>query len=364
MPPRPRLLTVEERQLRSQALFDTFRSQLLRLHFPESDLVQALNEPDLDVWSHGDNILVRSLRNLLPFGRHLVRSDVDTFVDHTLEHIAHAALEQLFYWHLAGTTNSLNEPLEHIILTEDEDRFWIRYIPQNSRIIRDLLYSEQHVYYLTRFYLTHDRIEIGFNEIRISTRPTPGQLQPLFPLSDYPPRLVITDGREYSYRWNTRVWTNSLRNPDQRIINPSTYYYPPLAPQSVAFTYRNTTPPIPTILEPPEVTPSRTLLEPDALASALAEIPEVLPVREDSLPPSSPQETSTSAWSIPAEDWNPHYERCWCNKEVCTCGYRPNTPPTPPDVHLWRPHDETLPSIFATPTLSLPSPRVPIIRRH
>ena len=167
MPPRPRLLTVEERRLRSQALFESFRTQLLRVHFPIHSLVLASEDPDLDVWSHGDSILVRNLRNLLPFGRHLLRSDVDNFVDHTLEQLSHAALEQLFYWHLAGTTNSLNEPLEHIILTEDEDHFWIRYIPQHLTTVHQLLSTEQHVYYLTRFYLTHDRIEVGFNEIRL-----------------------------------------------------------------------------------------------------------------------------------------------------------------------------------------------------
>lgn len=357
--PRPRPISVEERQLRTQALFDTFRSQLLRLHFPPQDLVQALEETNLDIWSHGDNIIVRSLRNLLPFGRHLVRSDVDTFVDHTLQHISRAALEQLFYWQLAGTTNSLNEPLEHLILTEEENQFWCQYVPQNSRIILDLLYSEHHVYYLTRFYLTHDRIEIGFSEIRISTRLAPGQPPQNFPLNEYPPRLVITEGREYSYRWNTQIWTNSLRNPDQSIINPLVYYFPPLAPQSIAFAYRNTTPPVSAVLEPPH-----TLLDPEALVDALRDFPETLPGREETLPPSSPRETSTSVWSEPQEDWNPHPLRCRCAKEVCDCGYRPDTPPTPPDIHLWRPHSQTLPSVFAVSTFARPSYRAPYIHRH
>jgi hypothetical protein len=265
----------------------------------------------------------------------------------------------VFYWQLAGTTNSLNEPLEHLILTEEETQFWNRYVPQNLRTITELLYNDRHVYFLTRFYLTHDRIEVEFSEIRLSTRPVPGQSEQLFPRSEQPPRLVLTDGREYSYRWNTRIWTNSLRNPDQNIINPSGATYPPLAPQNIAYAYRNITPPIPTILEPP-----RTLLEPEALASALSELPESVPSRDESLPPSSPQETSTSAWSERQEPWNPHLLRCWCTKEVCDCGYRPDTPPTPPDIHLWRPYNGTLPSAFATSTSAHPSYSVPYIHRH
>ena len=358
MPPRPRVISLEEQQVRSQVLFDTFRSQLLRLHFPQSDLVQALEDPELDAWSHGDNIVVRSLRNLLPFGRHLTRSDLDTFVDHTLDHVVSGALQQLYYWQLAGTTNSFREPIEHIILTEDETQLWLQYIPANHRVIQDLLYNGQHVFYLSRFYLTHDRIEIGFNEVRIITGPLAGQPRNV-PISAFPPRFVITDGREYSYRWNTRIWTNSLRNPDQRIIDPLTFIHPPLAPQSLAFAYRNRTPPIQTTL--PTL---QTVLDPEALASARNELAEVLPVAEDPLPPSSPTETTTSSWSIPQEPWNPHYDRCFCEKEVCDCGYRPNTPPTPPGIHLWRPHDNTLPSAFATSTSARPSYRAPYIRRH
>jgi len=338
VPPRAQPISLEERRLRSQVLFETFRSQLLRLHFPAQDLVQALEDPLFDIWSHGDNILVRALRNLLPFGRHLTRSDLDHFVDHTLEQISRTAIEQLFYWQLAGTTNSLNEPLDHVFLTENETQFWNQYVPQNLPSIQGLLYEDQHVYYLTKFDLDHGRINIEFSEIRISTRPEPGRTTQSFPLATNPPRLVITDGREYSYRWDTRVWTNSLRNPDQRILNPITYHLPPLAPQSLAFAQRNITPPLAATIDP-------AILDPEALENALNDLPQISLPREETLPPSSPPETTTSAWSYPAE---PYYEHCWCNKEICTCGYRPNTPPTPPEIRLWKPYDDTLPSAFAT----------------
>ena len=236
---------------------------------------------------------MRSLRNLLPFGCHLTRSDLDTFVNHTLDHVVVGALQQLYYWQLAGTTNSFHELIEHIILTEDETQLWLQYIPANHRIIQDLLYNGQHVFYLSRFYLTHDHIEIGFNEVRIITGPLAGQPRNV-PISAFPPRFVITDGREYSYWWNTRIWTNSLRNPDQCIIDPLTFIHPPLAPQSLAFAYRNRTPPIQTTL--PTL---QTVLDPEALANARDELAEVLPVTEEPLPPSSPTKTTTSGSQYP-----------------------------------------------------------------
>jgi hypothetical protein len=43
----------------------------------------------------------------------------------------------------------------------------------------------------------------------------------------------------------------------------------------------------------------------------------------------------------PQFHWNT--DRCRCKKEVCDCGYRPDTPPTPPNIVLWAPRSVTLP---------------------
>ena len=102
----------------------------------------------LETWSEGNNILLRSLRTLLPFLQHLRCADLDHFVDHTLESIVEASLRQIAYLQLAGIVNSTNAPIEIIYLTENEDYFWLRYVPENSCQIRELIYKGEHIYYL------------------------------------------------------------------------------------------------------------------------------------------------------------------------------------------------------------------------
>ena len=111
------------------------RNLLLNQYFRRQNLVYESEDPHIEVWHPGENILVRSLRNLLPFATHLRCADLDHFVDHTFFQVSQNSLEQLFYWLLAGTTNSHGEPLEHIIVTVNENYLWQRYIPENSKRI-------------------------------------------------------------------------------------------------------------------------------------------------------------------------------------------------------------------------------------
>ena len=302
----PHLLLQEERQVRSQNLLDQVRSRLLRTYFPLEDLISGEEDQYLETWSEGNNILLRSLRTLLPFSQHLRRADLDHFVDHTLESIVEASLRQIAYLQLAGIVNSTNAPIEIIYLTENEDHFWLRYVPENSRQIRELIYEGEHVYYLHSLLISYQGLEIQFNEVCVTTQNNSGQ--PQFPIATNPPRFVYTEGRTYAYSWITSNWGKTEVNPDDRLINPGTFTNPPLVPQSVAFAFRNVTPPIEDIPEPPEST--------------------------ENLPPSSPQST-VSGWSDQPEPWNPHLLRCWCEREVCSCGFRPDTPPTPPGIELW-----------------------------
>jgi hypothetical protein len=39
-------------------------------------------------------------------------------------------------------------------------------------------------------------------------------------------RLVITEGREFTYRWNNPVWEVTLENPDQNLVNPRIHHLP------------------------------------------------------------------------------------------------------------------------------------------
>ena len=283
----PHLLSQKERQVRSQNLLDQVRSHLLRTYFPLEDLVSGEEDQYLETWSEGNNILLQSLRTLLPFSQHLRRADLDHFVDHTLESIVEASLRQIAYLQLAGIVNSTNAPIEIIYLTENEDHFWLRYVPENSHRIRELIYEGEHVYYLHSLLISYQGLEIQFNKICVSTQNSSGQ--PQFPIATNPLCFVYTEGRTYRYSWITGNWNETEVNPDNCLINPGTFTNPPLVPQSVAFAFRNITPPIEEVSEPPEST--------------------------ENLPPSSPQST-VSGWSDQPEPWNPHLLRCWCEREV------------------------------------------------
>jgi hypothetical protein len=117
-------ITDEQRALRSYTLFETFRENLLNLYFPREQLVQLHSDPLVDCWSDA-NLVTATLRTLLPLGHYLTQPQLNHFVDEDLPCIKNAAREQLWYWHLSGNTNGLNEPLARIVITPDEDFFWL-----------------------------------------------------------------------------------------------------------------------------------------------------------------------------------------------------------------------------------------------
>ena len=57
--------------------------------------------------------------------------------------------EQLWYWHLSVATTSLNEPLDHLVVTPDEDRFWFTYIYNNPSKVKEFLEEKPTFFGLT-----------------------------------------------------------------------------------------------------------------------------------------------------------------------------------------------------------------------
>ena len=159
-----------------------------------------------------------------------------------------------------------------------------------------------HVWYLERFRLDDTQIEVSFHKIRLLSNSEGGH------------HLVITEGKELTYKWSTPGWTTTLKNPDHNLINPQIYHFPPETPTD------------PEVLEVLQFRAARNI-----------------PIPLSPLPPSSPPSNSSlDGWGDPNPFWGP--SSCWCNKEVCDCGYRrPDTPPTPPSVVLWSPGQKYLP---------------------
>jgi hypothetical protein len=269
-----RRFTNEQRALRTQELFETFRTNLLSLYFPRELLIQLHNDPLVDCWSDA-NLITANLRTLLPIGRFITQEELNIFVDTKLPQIRDASREQLWYWHLSAATTSLNEPLDRLVVTPDEDRFWFTYIYNNLSQVKEFLERSTHLFWLNCFILDHRSIEIRFNEIRLSTlysHALPAHLAALAPYS-----LIITDGREFHLSWQEGHWNTTLCNPDPNLINPRDYTLAPVIPESYSARV---------VLVEPLVGPTVTLT------------PAAQPDNDETLPPSD-NDNSNIGWNSP-----------------------------------------------------------------
>ena len=268
-------------------------------------MCDASQDEAVSCWSDPPHILTK-LRDLLPFGKVTFAWDFSDFKDQTLEKIAEASLEQLLYWHLADATTVNNYPAETSLLWTKDDYFWFIHVPPNRQEFIRRIQEGDRLRYLERFHLNHDQVQVTFQELRLISRE--GQHS-----------LVITEGVEFTYKWDSAFWETSLQN-NQPLVDPSIFHLPPVQPDD------------PEILE-------------FAAAAQFREEERNRQVQVPSLPPSSPPTPSTSSvsgWGDTSNQWNSRVP-CWCKKEVCDCGYRPDTPPTPPSVVLWAPGQNYLP---------------------
>ena len=304
----------DERVRREQNLFETHRHRQLATYYPESSLCDASQEEVISCWSDPPLIL-KKLRDILPFGHVTASWDFNDFQDQVLDKVSDASQEQLLYWHLSAAATLNNYPAETALLWTKDDYLWFIHIPpRRQEYIRRILAGER-LRYLERFHLNYDQIQVNFQELRLVTRPgTQDQYD-----------LVITEGVEFTYKWDSSFWETSLQN-HSRFIDPEVFHQPPDTPDD------------PEIIEFADAIRIRN----DEIRQSWLEPP---PLEEGSLPPSSPPSiptASVSGWGDTANQW-PTYQHCWCRKEVCDCNYRPDTPPTPPSVVLWAPGSSHLP---------------------
>ena len=338
-------ISEEERHHRSHVLFESHRERQLATHFPENSLVDLRSSVRVDCWGENPTV-VRRLTELLPFGTALLPGEYEDFISNTLSQIPSAAQDQLLYWHLADHPMSLNYPIESILLWNNDTYLWSRHFPPRERDITFRILNGERVHFLEQVRLDHAQIQVTFQEIRLITQ------------EDDHTRPVITEGRELTYRWLDNRWEISLDNPDQRLINPRVFHFPQEDLEEEEPTDLQRVFTAPEITEPSRNTFHEQLREEirqeQAQELLLEESQEQLqeeslPVQEqlleESLPPSTAPYTPRSdvGWESTSQ-WGFLPSVCWCNKEVCDCGYRPDTPPTPPSVVLWAPGQTYLPA--------------------
>jgi hypothetical protein len=313
----PIRISEDERIRQARNFFDTHRLRQLRTYFPENSLSDASQDLEVSCWSDPSHILTK-LRTLLPFGKVTFPWDFIDFQDRVLDLISSASQEQLLYWHLADAATVNNYPAETVLLWTKDDYFWFIYIPSRHEFLIQQLLAGERLRYLEKFHLNHNQVSVTFQELRLITQGTQHS-------------LVITEGVEFTCRfnaWDNTPWDTTLQN-NQPVVNPGTYSLPPSQVDD------------PELLEFAEAIQEHTnqIAQENSSFNPFRFSPPPL-----KLPPSSPPSPSTSSinyWGDSPNIWCP--SKCSCRKEVCDCGFRPETPPTPPSVVLWAPRSDHLP---------------------
>ena len=292
-----------------------------------NEFINPRISPTVQTWSPANRLRER-LWSRLPFGKELTDIEYQDCVN-TLGEIKDEACEQLFYWHTAGPLASReNGPVEEIILFHNTDYLWFHHIaPVQQHIKQRIIDNGDRIRFLDFFHLDYDKIELLFKEIRVSPTRFGSVLLPI----QTPYRLVICPGRSHTFRWNTNFWETSLENPDPSLTNPTDYKLPPVAPNSDKF--RDTR-----FRRPRHVTPTPII----PIAPLDIHIPPVPLLERIITPPNWGTDPRWDSSTTLATDTG--FTACWCGIDVCTCGHRPATPPTPPSITLWTPGDRHLPS--------------------
>src|SRR6266702_1371553 len=296
----PSALTEEQQREYARMNFETHRLWQLNWYYPNLVICDISKDSQVDCWCEPPVVLTH-LFYLFEFGKALYEESYNALVE-DLQGIVDAANEQLLYWHLADV--SANQ----LLLWTNTDYLWFIHVPLRQEQYTQQLQNGLRIRYLDHFRLDYKGIRLTFQEIRLVSR-------------DSPPRLVITEGTELTYSWTTAVWETTLTNPKQNLVNPRVYHDPPLSPTN------------PELIE---------LLQARSLEPL---VPSLLSRLSDPLPPSLDNSIETEESTNPDDGWGETTNQgpCWCRLEVCTCGYRPDTPPTPPNVTLWVPGSNHLP---------------------
>ena len=321
--------------LNATFLFETQRRAIIDQHF--DDLTDLRTEPHIEF--RCDNpYLVTPLRRCLPFGHYLttLQKNILTGGNYKARLITHSR-SQFLYWYLARAETSLRAPVDHLAIYYESEQFWFNHIASNRAAITHRLLNEQRpVFFLQRFSLTHTFLQLEIGELRLVTNTELPSLENR-PTHD----LVHIPSTTWHFNWSTDstilfhpMWQVTPNHHDARLVDPpQPYFLPPSSPASSDLDSNSSDDVqyhLPTNIDEEDDTDEEEYL----LARRL---PEPLP---------------SPTWEQPAPDpgwtaYNPYRRRsariCTCNGELCSCGYRPNTPTTPPHITLWTPGDQFLP---------------------
>ena len=137
---------------------------------------------------------------------------------------------------------------------------------------------------------------------------------------------MYTDSKEYTYKWITQQWEITIRNPEATLINPQVYTIPVTLPNALGreAEYQEQL--------------DQLLAQTDNFSADAAYWNSV-----DSTEASSRSNSPELPLLIITAPTPRTLSICFCGIDVCRCNYRPDTPPTPPYIELWKPSQDPLP---------------------
>ena len=282
------------------------RELIVQQQFP--NIIDLRTQVHISLWSD-INQVPKTLIDLLPFGQTLHPLRFYSFIDYQLDDLVDAASNTLLYWSLAGIQQFNGEPATQITLFFDDTFFWHYVIPAKEPEILETLQNGNRVRFLSRFCLSETQIELEFNEIRYITNPFA------------PAQLVYTDSKEYTYKWSETCWELTIHNTDPALENPHLYTAPHSQPNTLG----------------------REAEYQAQLQLVLAQISNfpIGPAYWSSVETTPVSSRGSSPSPLPifiiTRASPPALAECFCGIDLCRCGYRPDTPPTPPFLELWEP---------------------------
>jgi hypothetical protein len=216
---------------------------------------------------------------------------------------------------LSGARHLTGVPAEQISIFFDDTFFWHYYVPEKRQEIIENLREGRRVRFLSRFYLTKAEIQLDFKEIRINET-TEGD------------QLVYTDSKEYSYSFEEPIWEVTIHNSDLSLLNPRNFTTPIAWANNWGEPYGY------------QAKLQELLVHTDDLRNSLEYWASV-----DSTTANTRVNTPDSLPNLTIRSPTPRYfNSCVCGIDICTCAIQtPGTPPTPPQIELWKPEEYNRP---------------------
>jgi len=136
---------------------------------------------------------------------------------------------------------------------------------------------------------------------------------------------VYTNSKEYTYKWTTQQWDITIQNPETTLVNPQIFTIPISTPNTLG----------------------RDAEYQEQLDKLLEQTNDFFVSAEYWNSVESTETESRSSSPLPTFFFSPPSPPaltvCQCRIDLCRCNYRPDTPPTPPYIKLWKPSQELLP---------------------